>query len=160
MKLLDNAKAINAAIDSISRRGKTLDQDIQLAAVSCLNHHNEHGDITLLNRLWLGMPKGSRRKSLTDWILAFGAVAPNVDKESKAVAPFVDARKDKAFELQDAIGNPLYEFNRPVDEDTVAEFDFTKALEALLKRAQNAQAKGILIVGAAAFAELNAKYTK
>lgn len=158
--LITTAKAINTAIDSIARRGKTLDNDIQVCALSCLNHHNEHGDITLLNRLWLGMPKGSRRKSLTDWVLQFGAVQGNPDKATAKEVPFVDARKDKVLDLDGAIATPWYEYNRPASEDTVLEFDFTKALEALLKRAQNAQAKGTLIVGAEAFAELTAKYTK
>lgn len=160
MKLLNTAKDINKAIDSIVRRGKTLDDDIQLAAVSCLNHHSVHGDITLLNRLWLSMPRGSRRKALTDWALHHGAVQANTDKETAKEAPFKDARKDRVCLLDEAIACPWYEFNRPTDEDNVAEFDFTKSLEALLKRAANAQAKGAPIVGLELLNELTAKLAK
>ena len=157
--LLTTASVINKAIDSIARRGKALDLDIQVAALSCLNHHNEHGDITLLNRLWNAMPRGSRRKSLTDWILHFGAVQANTADDKKE-NPFADARKIKALDLAGATETPWFEFNRPKSEDEVTEFDFVGALEKLVQRAAAAQAKGMEIKGADVLADLIAKYSK
>ena len=148
VQILTDVKAINKAIDSIARRGKTLDADIQQAALSCMQHAAKHGDSTLLDRLWLSMPRGSRRASLTEYLLHFGPVQANKDKTSKKERPFLyDRDKAKAFNLEAAAVEPWYEWNRPASEDGVQEFDFDKALAALVKRASNAQAKGQTIVG-------------
>ena len=96
-KLLEGTAAINKAIDSIATRGKKLDRDIQVAALSAMQHHAVHGDVTLINRLVEAMPKGSRVNALRAFIETFGAC--RYDAESKA---FVHA-KGGAFRLDDAM---------------------------------------------------------
>mgnify|MGYP000654553662 CR=1 FL=1 len=58
LKLLTGASAINTAITSISKRGKSLEKDIHVAAVSCLIHADKHGDITLAEKLVQGYLDG------------------------------------------------------------------------------------------------------
>ena len=95
--LISGTAAIKSAIDSIARRGKKLDRDIQVAALSAMQHHVEHGDVTLINRLVDSMPKGSRVNALRAFIETFGAV--RFDVESKK---FVHLR-GATFRLDDAM---------------------------------------------------------
>lgn len=95
-KLLSSAAEIKAAIESIARRGKKLDQDIQVAALSSMQHHADHGDITLINRLVASMPNGSRVNALKAYIETFGAV--RYDTESKIFTH----NKGKSFDVNEA----------------------------------------------------------
>lgn len=82
MKLITEVKQIETAIKSIQSRGKSLSRDIHVAAVSCLNHIDKHGDITLLNRLISALPGGWRSNALKAWSEEFGKV--NWDNTQKA----------------------------------------------------------------------------
>lgn len=95
--LIDGSANIKSAIDSIARRGKKLDRDIQVAALSAMQHHVEHGDVTLINRLVGAMPKGSRVNALRAFIETFGAA--RYDAASKE---FVHV-KGATFRLDDAM---------------------------------------------------------
>lgn len=90
-KLLTGSAAIDKAIASIATRGKKLDNDIQIAALSAMQHHSECGDVTLINRLVSAMPLGSRVNALREYIETFGAVA--FDPDSKV---FIHAKGKKA----------------------------------------------------------------
>lgn len=96
VKFIVGATAINKAIDSIATRGAKLDKDIQLAALSVIKHHADHGDFTLTNRLVDNMPKGSRVNALREFIERFSGMA--FDKETKQ---FVHVKGKKA-DLQGA----------------------------------------------------------
>ena len=102
--LISGAANIKSAIDSIERRGKKYDHDVQIAALSAMQHHVEHGDVTLINRLVGSMPKGSRVNALRAFIETFGAV--RFDAESKL---FVHV-KGGTFRLDDAMAVMWNEF--------------------------------------------------
>lgn len=106
--LIVGAKAIDKAIASITNRGAKLDRDIQIAALSAMQHHVEHGDVTLINRLVSAMPKGSRVKRLSAFINAFGAVV--YDWESKTF------RHDKCgvFNVEAAMAVMWTDYEPPV----------------------------------------------
>lgn len=144
MKLMTTAAVINKAIDSIERRGKKLDQDIQQAGLSCLNHNQEHGDITLLNRLYLAMPKGSRRNALIEWALKYGKCKLNEDKSTAKDAPLLFNREGST-DLAGANEEPW--FNCKPEKDPLEEFDFVAAYNALLRKATKAGDSGKKIKG-------------
>ena len=133
-KIMDKAQ-VEATIKRIETNGKKLDADVQAAGLGCLAHIEAHGDVRLFNRLYLAMPKGSRKSALTQWGLAFGRIAANTDADSKKEQPFVYA-KDKTTNLADATMNPWYDFAPDRKPDEV--FDVRKALAALLARAGKA----------------------
>lgn len=135
--LLTGAAEINAACDQIKQQGKALDEYIQFTAVSVLNHVELHGDVTVVNRLYLSMPKGSRRAALTEFLLANGKIAANSDKSSKADMPFLYDKK-RQTNLDAAQAKPWYEWKPERAPDEV--FDLQAALAALLKRAAKAGA--------------------
>lgn len=133
--LIIGTAELNKAIDSIIARGKKLDDSIQLTGLSLLQHIEDHGDVTLLNRLTIQFPKGSRRNAFAEWALAHGKVEINTGKDAKAV-PFLYS-KVKVTALEQAASKMWTEFKPEQDLDQV--FDFQKMLMALLAKAGKAK---------------------
>lgn len=133
--LIVGTAEINKAIDSIVNRGKKLDDSIQLAGLSILAHTEQHGDITLMNRLLVAFPKGSRRNAFAEWALAHGKYQVNTGADKKEV-PFLYC-KEKVTKLEQAEAKAWTEFKPEQDLDQV--FDFAKALAALLNKADKAK---------------------
>lgn len=137
MKLITDRKALETAIESIANRGKKLDADIQLAGLSCLNHLEQHGDITMVNRLYLALPQGARKAAMSAWLLNFGKLAANGDATTKKEKPFI-FDKTKATDLDGAEETPWFTFKPDAAPDQI--FDVVKALHALLAKAAKANA--------------------
>jgi len=100
----ESVTLVNTAIKSIQTRGNKLDSDIHIAGCSCLYHIEQHGDVTLLNRLVEAMPKGSRVNALREWAECYGKVKYN--NESKCF----DYSKKSVTLLDEAIEKSLVEF--------------------------------------------------
>lgn len=132
MNIISDKAELNKFIDSIATRGKKLDMDIQTAAVSCLSHLAKHGDIGFVNRLFLAMPKGSRKAALTSWLLSYGALVANT-LEDKATKPFVYT-KDKTTNIDAAMTDPWFDHKPDQAPDEV--FDLAKAVQGIIKKAQ------------------------
>lgn len=121
MEMLD-AAGIDKAITSIAKAGAKLDALIQQTAVSALAHLDQHGDITLVNRLQVSMPKGSRSNALTAFLLACGKIkvravpagASKAAKEALKASPFEFDREGKT-DIEKALANPWFEFKKPKD---------------------------------------------
>jgi len=90
---------IDKAIKSITKSGAKLDALIQDTAVNVAEHYAQHKDTGLVNRLFLAMPKGSRRNALADWLLKFVAVGVNTGATKKE-QPFIHDRE----KTTDALG--------------------------------------------------------
>ena len=97
---------IDKAIKTITTSGAKLDALIQDTAVNVAEHYAQHKDTGLVNRLFLAMPKGSRRNALADWLLKFVAVDVNKAIATKKEQPFVSAKDDKGvwYKATDALG--------------------------------------------------------
>lgn len=106
VNIIKEAKALTKAINSIIRRGVQFDQDVHTAAVSCLFHAEQHGDVTLATRLVNGMPRSSRRKALIHWFSKHGKMAYK-EKESQFK---IDKAKSKSWKLAEAEQVPFWEF--------------------------------------------------
>lgn len=131
-----NKEEIETTIKRITVNGKKLDGDIQAAAVGCINHIEQCGDVRLFNRLFLALPKGARKSALTGWVLLYGKVIANTDNESKKEQPFV-YDKEKTTQLAEAQRNPWFDFAPDKAPDEV--FDLNKAVASLLARAGRAE---------------------
>lgn len=132
-KLLTGATAINTAITSIQTRGKSLERDIHIAAVSCLNHAELHGDITLAEKLVQAIPQLARRNALRDWFLAHGKFSYDMTAKSFTY------KKDAVTQLEAAITTPFWEFKAEVEYKP---FDMQAAVLQLVARAEKAMEKG------------------
>lgn len=128
-KMLDGAKAIDTAIKSINTRGKSLQRDIHVAAVSCLNHADKHGDVTLAQKLVDAVPTLARKNALRDWFIAHGKFSYD------ATEKVLTFNKKATTQLEQAIAVPFWEFKQ---EAAYVPFDIQAAILTLVKRAEKA----------------------
>ena len=126
---MDTAK-LNALIDSIAKRGQRLDNDIHKAGVNCIYHIDQHGDITLAEKLIESMPKSSRKKALVLWFMDNSKLSYN-EEEKK----YVYDKAKKTF-LERAIEKPFWDHSQEVKP--VSPIDLDKRLESLIKQAEKA----------------------
>ena len=133
LKLLTGASAINTAIASISKRGKSLEKDIHVAAVSCLIHADKHGDITLAEKLVQAVPSLARKNALRDWFIAHG----KFDYDAKAKQFKFD--KASTTLVEEATVTPFWQFKPEVEYKP---FDLDAAIQNTLKRALKAVENG------------------
>lgn len=134
-----NKEQIVKAISSIDNRGKKLDKDIQECAVSILNHCKDNGEVSLVNKLWFAMPKGSRRNALAEWFLAFGAIEVNTDKATMKNHPFKHV-KGGDYNIAEAQTKMWYDF-KP-EKALELEFDLNARLMQLFKQMDKASKDG------------------
>lgn len=128
--LLD-VKGMDLAIKSIATRAKKLDSDVQIVALSAIDHLDKHGDTTFVNRLYLCMGKGARKSALAQWFMAHGKVSANVG-DNKREQPF-SYDKEKKTNMDAAKATPWYDFAPEPEVDEM--FDITAALHRLVQRA-------------------------
>lgn len=132
MNYITDAKAFKAACDSIAKRGKKLDADIQHAALSAIYAVEKHGNVGYVNMLYLALSAGTRKSAMTEWLLQFGGVVANAEK-GKAEMPFKFDR-EKSVDLAGGAAMPWYECKPDQDPDMV--FDVVAALKSIIKKAQ------------------------
>lgn len=132
-KLIEGKTAIDTAIKSIATRGKSLEKDIHVAAVSTLAHADAHGDITLANKLIDAVPQLARKNALRDWYIAHGKFS--YDAVNKAMT----FNKKATTKLAQAIATPFWEFKAEV---AYVPFDMQAAVLQLVQRAERAIEKG------------------
>lgn len=105
---------IELAIKSIGTRGAGLDRDIQLTALSVIAHIDTHNEVSLFQKLYKALPKGSRSNALVAWAIAFSKVEVNLDKDTKKERPFI-CNKGKKTNLVEATQKPWFDFKKPAD---------------------------------------------
>ena len=155
VKLIVGTTEIGKALDSIKNRSGKLDRDMHVAALSILNHVQQHGDITLANRMLASLGKGLRVNALAAWFCAFGKLKTIENKETKKASPLV-FDKDKATDMESAESTPFWEFKVKEGEPVWSSQAFfnrmLSSLEGALGKANDAEKARIM----AAIAALNA----
>lgn len=129
VKLITDAAALNKAIDSIESRGKKLQDDMHVAALSCLQYAEQHGDVTLMQRLIVALPSSTRKNALLAWASDFGKFAVSEDGKS------VVYNKHGKTDLATATAKPFWDY---VPEQPFKPFDIAAELAKLVKRAEKA----------------------
>jgi hypothetical protein len=127
--MIVGAELINKEIASIRKSVGTLENKIHVAAVSCLAHAGEHGDVTLMRNLVAALGKSQRKNALLDWAQAFGKFVYNETTKE------LDYCKTNNTDIDGAIASPFWEFK---PEQAYQQFDMAAALAALLKKAEKA----------------------
>lgn len=125
---------IEKNIESIRKAGLKLDKLIQETGLATLAHIDAHGDVRLMNRLYLALPRGARKAAFSSWALAFGKVVANTG-DNKKENPFAYA-KDRVSDLAQAAVKPWYDFKPDPEPDQL--FDVVKAINSIIARAGKA----------------------
>ena len=131
-KIITDVSKLNAAIKSIATRSAKLDQDIQIAGLSCLYQIEQHGNVMPLCALRKALGKGHRANALDLWAFEFGKVVANTDAESKKDRPY-SFDKEGTVNLEGAAAAPWYEFKPEQDPDQL--FNVHKAVRAIIAKA-------------------------
>lgn len=130
IKVITGTDAIKAAINSIQNRGAKLDRDIQQAAISTMQHHADHGDVTLINALIEAMPQGSRVNALREMIMKCSTLVAWDDQ-----AKVFKHNKGGAFDLEKA-QSKMWTTYKP--EQPYRPFDLQAQVKKLLTAASKA----------------------
>ena len=131
-------KQLNSKIKLIKTNGAKLDALIQEAALGCIEHAAEHGDVRPANQLWDAMPNGSRRNALGMYLVEYGAIRINTGKD-KDQARF-KFKKDTETDLTAARAVMWYSLK--VEKDLAEEFNLSGKLQSLLKAYNKALSDG------------------
>ena len=138
------AAEINRACATIAEKGQKLDDFIQYTALSVLNHIQLHGDVTVANRLFADMPKGSRKTALAEFLVKFGKIDIETDRNKAKTAPFMYAR-NKVTNMEGARAKPWYDHKKdPAPIDTL---DIHALIAQLVKRIERDESKGGKVEG-------------
>ena len=120
-------KQLSNKIKLIRTNGAKLDALIQEAALGCIEHAAEHGDVRPANQLWQAMPQGSRRNALGMYLCQYGAMRVNTGKEQ---ARF---KYKKDFETDLAAASAVMWYSFKPEKDLAEEFNLSGKLQAVLK---------------------------
>ena len=133
-----NIKELSSKIKLIRTNGAKLDALIQEAAIGCIEHAAEHGDVRPANQLWDAMPNGARRNALGMYLCQYGAMRVNTGKD-KEQARF-KFKKDFETDITKARAVMWYSF-KP-EKDLAEEFNLSGKLQSLLKAYTKAVSDG------------------
>ena len=134
-------KQLNSKIKLIKTNGAKLDALIQEAAIGCIEHAAEHGDVRPANQLWEAMPNGSRRNALGMYLVEYGAIRVNTGKD-KEQSRF---KFKKEFETDVEKARAVMWHSFKPEKDLAEEFNLTGKLQSLLKAYNKALSDGLAI---------------
>lgn len=126
------------AIDKVCKLSQSLQDQIQVVGVQALMHLAAHGDVGPVNRLFVGLGKGTRRSALGSWLMAHGALVPNDSMDTRKTAP-LKFSKDKATLPEAAMADPW--FDHLPEKEITDVFDLQKAIHAILGKCAGKQIK-------------------
>lgn len=133
-----NIKELSSKIKLIRTNGAKLDALIQEAALGCIEHAAEHGDVRPANQLWEAMPNGSRRNALGMYLVQYGAMRVNTGKD-KEQARF---KFQKDFETDITAASAMMWYSFKPEKDLAEEFNLHGKLQSLLKSYNKALSDG------------------
>lgn len=149
VKLIVGKVNIEKEIGLIKIAASKMDHRIHVCALSCIQHIKDHGDNTLLYKLYQALPNSLRRNSFLAWCETFAGVQyVNKDAEGKPLKE-EDRKFKKVSDPKESIvrgkeiikpetANPLT-FAKIGEGNEYQGFDLLKALNILIKRATEAE---------------------
>lgn len=123
MEIIQGSSKLSALINSIAKSSAKLDATIHQALVSLLVHIRDHGDTTLLTRLFASVPKGSRLKSYFDWCEQFAPLKVKRDKENFGQVTVKKGRSPEDFNILEAMAIAPWDLASHNREAKALEFD-------------------------------------
>lgn len=136
-KFEKNTTGIRAAIKSVCNRAGTLQKDVQVIAVACLEHTKEHGDWTLGAELIEGISasKGVKSSKLTMWFEAFMGASYTKNDAGAFVFVYDEDKNHESILIDAAQEVNWFDFKADKGETSV---DVSKEITKLIKRMDEA----------------------
>jgi hypothetical protein len=123
MELIQDKAKLTAFITAIGKASIKLDEQIHQALASLLVHIRDHGDTTLLTRLFSVLPKGSRLKSYFDWSETFGPLKVDRSKANFGQVKIKKGWKPEDFNILEAMAIAPWDLVSHNREAKALEFD-------------------------------------
>lgn len=138
------AASVSKSIASIAKRSKQLTSDIHNVGVQCLAHAREHGDITLIDRLYKALGSANAPEAFKAWVKEYSPITWNGDGEVKLI-PSTN-KMFKPFDLDGANANPYWN-KIEVKKTPLTYAAMLKVLQGMEKRVIKAQEDGLIAEG-------------
>lgn len=123
MEIIQDSGKLSALVNSIAKSSTKLDATIHQALVSLLVHIRDHGDTTLLTRLFASVPKGSRLASYFAWCEKFAPVKVNRTKDAFGQVKVKKDRDPEEFNILEAMAIAPWDLPEHNREAKALEFD-------------------------------------
>lgn len=123
MDIIQDTAKLTALVTKIARASTALDATIHQALVSLLVHIRDHGDTTLMTRLFAALPKGSRLKSYFDWCEKFAPVKVDRSKDGFGQLSLKKGRTPEQFDILEAMARAPWDLVSHNREAKALEFD-------------------------------------
>jgi hypothetical protein len=126
-------KVLNKKIAALKVANLKVESEIQALGLVCLEHIENHGDVTPLNNMFHALRK-TQFQAFAEWAFSFGKVSKNTNKATMEALPLA-YDKAKKTDLEGAIAKPWFDFADDKAKATAKAFDFQTAMMQLLKKA-------------------------
>lgn len=123
MNIIQDKAKLTALVASIGKASVKLDETIHVALVSLLVHIRDHGDTTLLTRLFAALPRGSRLQSYFLWCEMFAPVKVNRKKDQFGQASVKKGHTPDQFNILEAMAIAPWDLVSHNKEAKALEFD-------------------------------------
>lgn len=123
MEIIQGSTKLNNLITAISKSSSKLDSVIHQALVSLLVHVRDHGDTTLLERLFTAVPKGSRIASYFAWCEKYAPLKVKRTKEEFGQVTVKKGRSPEDFNILEAMAVAPWNLPEHNREAKALEFD-------------------------------------
>jgi hypothetical protein len=143
-------KVLNKKIAALKKANGKVRDDIQALGLVCLQHIEQHGDVTPLNNLYDALIK-TQHQAFAEWAFSFGKVSKNTNKKTMEAMPLA-YDKSKKTDIEAAVTKPWFDFADDKAKATAKAFDFQQAVMSLLKKAAAAGHDHTQLVQVAAIA--------
>lgn len=142
--ILSQEQAVELA-DSIKRRGKALERDIQSLCVTAIAYANMHGDITIANRVMPSLPTGQRRQACVNLLEAFGKLRYNAKTKEFEYRQRDDVMTDAVVLIEELSKSENFWTVYTPEPTIVSSVDALVAVQRLVKSLTAAAKKGTTI---------------
>jgi hypothetical protein len=126
-------KVLNKKIAALKKSNAKVRDDIQALGLVCLQHIEQHGDVTPLNNLYDALIK-TQHQAFAEWAFSFGKVSKNTNAKTKEAMPLA-YDKSKKTDIKAATAKPWFDFADDKAKATAKAFDFQAAVMSLIKKA-------------------------
>lgn len=144
MDIIQDSSKLAGLVDSIAKSSKELDAVIHQALVSLLVHIRDHGDTTLLTKLFTAVPKGSRLASYFAWCEKYAPLKVSRKKDAFGQVTVRKGRKPEQFNILEAMA--FAPWNLPQHNREAHAYDFEGLIRHVAKEAKKSIERGLFTV--------------
>ena len=138
------AKQINAKITKAIKATNGMREAIQEALQASIDHAYEHGDVSLLNRLFSEMPKGVQLEKLKQYTLACAPIRVNKTalQDAKGLFAYKAPKDEEELKAKYRVlaQSPWYDYQPKASAELKAKVStasiFANSLQSLIKKLQ------------------------